>query len=229
MFEILTEKLSQIFRGLGDRGRLGEKDIDEAMRQIRLALLEADVNFRVVKDFIARVRERAIGAEVLRSLTPAQQIVKIVNEELVTILGGGQSHLVTSGHPPSVVMMVGLQGSGKTTTAAKLALHLKHSGQRPLLVAADNRRPAAIEQLTVLAGQLDIPVYSETTRNRAEDICAHALDKARALAATWVILDTAGRLHVDEEMMAELTRVKKVLKPPVCRGEQVISIDLHPR
>ncbi len=213
MFEILTEKLSQVFRGLSNRGRLGEKDIDDALRQIRLALLEADVNFKVVKDFTARVRERAIGAEVLRSLTPAQLIIKIVNEELIATLGSGQSRLVPSAHPPSIAMLVGLQGCGKTTTAAKLALHLKHLGQRPFLVAADNRRPAAIEQLTVLARQLDIPVYSEPSNAKAEDICAHALAQARGLAATWVIVDTAGRLHIDEAMMEELARVDRKLKP----------------
>ena len=213
MFELLSEKLGRVFRALGNRGKLGEKDVDEALRQIRLALLEADVNFKVVKDFIARVRERAVGAEVLRSLTPAQQIVKIVNEELIAILGGGESRLAMAAQSPSVAMLVGLQGSGKTTTAVKLAHHLKHSGHRPLLVAADNRRPAAVEQLTVLAGQLDIPVHSESSDTSAEDICAHALIEARRLAASWVIADTAGRLHIDEEMMAELVRVKRVLNP----------------
>jgi signal recognition particle subunit SRP54 len=213
MFEILTEKLAKVFRGLSGKGRLSEKDIDNALRQVRLALLEADVNFKVVKDFIARVRERAIGAQVLESLTPAQQIVKIVNEELIKTLGEGQSRLVASPHPPSVAMVVGLQGSGKTTTSAKLALHLKHSGQRPLLVAADNRRPAAIEQLVTLGEQQDIPVYRETPSAKSKDICAHALARAKELAATWVIVDTAGRMHIDEPMMAELAQVKEKLKP----------------
>jgi len=213
MFEILSDKLGKVFRLLGSKGRLGEKDIDEALRQVRLALLEADVNFKVVKDFTARVRERAIGAEVLQSLTPAQLIIKIVNEELIATLGGGQSRLESSPQPPSVAMLVGLQGSGKTTTAAKLALHLKHSGQRPLLVAADNRRPAAVEQLVILGKQLDIPVYSEAPGATSQDICAHALAKARTLAATWVIVDTAGRLHIDEAMMAELAQVSRELKP----------------
>ncbi|MBA7616419.1 Signal recognition particle protein [subsurface metagenome] len=213
MFEILSSKLGTVFRRLGSKGRLGEKDIDEALRQVRLALLEADVNFRVVKDFTARVRERTLGAEVLQSLTPAQQIIKVVNEELIATLGGGQSRLESSPQPPSVAMLVGLQGSGKTTTAAKLALHLEHSGQRPLLVAADNRRPAAIEQLVILGKQLDIPVYSEAPGAASRDICAHALTKARTLAATWVIVDTAGRLHIDEPMMAELAQVKRELKP----------------
>ena len=213
MFEILSDKLGKVFRLLGSKGRLGEKDIDEALRQVRLALLEADVNFKVVKDFTARVRERALGAEVLQSLTPAQLIIKIVNEELITTLGGGQSRLESSPQPPSVAMLVGLQGSGKTTTAAKLALHLKHSGQSPLLVAADNRRPAAVEQLVILGKQLDIPVYSEAPGATSQDICAHALAKARTLAATWVIVDTAGRLHIDEAMMAELAQVSRKLKP----------------
>jgi signal recognition particle subunit SRP54 len=213
MFELLSDKLSKIFYKLSSRGRLSEKDIDDALRQVRLALLEADVNFKVVKDFIARVRERAVSAEVLQSLTPAQQIIKIVNEELIATLGGTQSQLTPSSRPPSVAMLVGLQGCGKTTTAAKLALHLKHSGQRPLLVAADNRRPAAIEQLATLAKQLDIPVYSETPDAMPIDICAHALTKANGLAASWVIVDTAGRLQIDEVMMQELAQVKKELKP----------------
>ena len=146
---------------------------------MRLALLEADVNFKVVKDFTARVRERSLGAQVLQSLTPAQQIIKIVNEELIKTLGEGQSRLEPSSHPPSVAMLVGLQGCGKTTTAAKLALHLKHSGQRPLLVAADNRRPAAIEQLVTLGGQLDVPVYRETAESKSKDVCAHALSQGQ--------------------------------------------------
>jgi signal recognition particle subunit SRP54 len=213
MFEVLTEKLSDVFRRLGSRGKLNEKDIDEALRQVRLALLEADVNFKVVKEFTARVRERSLGAQVLESLTPAQQMVKIVNEELVRILGEGESRLEASAHPPSIIMLAGLQGSGKTTTAAKLALNLKHAGQRPLLVAADNRRPAAIEQLVTLGGQLDIPVYHETVKSKSKDVCAHALKKARELGASWVIVDTAGRMHIDEAMMAELAGVKDELKP----------------
>ncbi len=213
MFEVLSEKLGKVFRALGNKGKLTEQDIDEGLRQVRLALLEADVNFKVVKDFVARVRERAIGAEVMQSLTPGQQVVKIVNEEIVATLGNEPGRLNTSGQPPYVAMLVGLQGSGKTTTAAKLALHLKHSGQKPLLVAADNRRPAAIEQLVTLGNQLDIPVYSEGTDVSSKDICAHALARAKSLAATWVVVDTAGRLHIDEEMMKELAEVKKALHP----------------
>lgn len=213
MFEVLTEKLSQVFRALGNKGKLEEKDVDEALREVRLALLEADVNFKVVKDFVARVRERAIGAEILRSLTPAQQIIKIVNEELINTLGGGQSKLTHASHPPSVVMLVGLQGSGKTTTAAKLALHLKHSGQSLLLVAADNRRPAAIEQLVILGKQLEMPVYNEAPSVKSKDVCAHAMDRAKQIAASWVIIDTAGRLHIDEEMMEELAQIREMVKP----------------
>ena len=221
MFEILTEKLGKVFRGLSGKGKLSEKDIDDALRQVRLALLEADVNFKVVKDFTTRLRERSTGAEVLQSITPAQQIIKIVNDELIATLGGEQSRLGASAHPPSVAMLVGLQGCGKTTTAAKLALHLKHSGQRPLLVAADNRRAAAVEQLVILGKQHDIPVYSETPSAASKDICAHALKKAKDLAATWVIVDTAGRLHIDEAMMEELAQLKRELKP----GEVLLVVD----
>jgi signal recognition particle subunit SRP54 len=212
MFETLTEKLTKVFRGLTGKGKLSEKDVDEAMREVRLALLEADVNFRVVKEFVNRVRERAVGFDVLQSLTPGQQIIKIVNEELTGILGE-QSRLSTANHPPSIIMLVGLQGSGKTTTAAKLALNLKHSGQSPLLVAADTRRPAAIQQLIVLGKQLDIPVFSEEPTVATWDICAHSLVKAKQTAASWVIIDTAGRLHIDDELMGELGRIKEEIKP----------------
>ena len=214
MFEVLTEKLNNVFKLLGNRGKLTEKDIDEAMREVRIALLEADVNFKVVKEFIARVKERSLGSEVMESLTPAQQIIKIVNEELTRILGEGESSkLASASQPPAVILMVGLQGSGKTTTSAKLALLLKHNGQKPLLVAADNRRPAAIEQLVALGKQLDVPVWSEDPKTKAWDIAAHAMSQARKIAATHVIVDTAGRLHIDEELMAELEQVKKVVKP----------------
>ncbi len=214
MFEVLSEKLNAVFRLLGNRGKLTEKDIDEALRQVRLALLEADVNFKVVKDFTTRVKERSAGKEVMESLTPAQQIIKIVNEELIKTLGdGASSKLNTASQPPTVLMMVGLQGSGKTTTAAKLALLLKHGGQKPLLVAADNRRPAAIEQLVTLGKQLDVPVYSEDPKVSSPDISTHGLNQAKKIAATHVIVDTAGRLHIDEEMMAELEKVRKVLGP----------------
>jgi signal recognition particle subunit SRP54 len=213
MFDSLTEKLGKIFSRLGNKGRITEKDVDEAMREVRLALLEADVNFKVVKEFVAKVRERAVGSSVLESLTSAQQIIKIVNEELVNILGGGQAKLTPAGHPPSIIMLVGLQGSGKTTTAAKLALNLKKSGQTSLLVAADTRRPAAIQQLVTLGKQLDIPVYSEEPSQPVKEICARAVFKARQTAANWVIVDTAGRLHIDDELMGELSQIKNEIHP----------------
>ncbi len=212
MFEALTQKLSKIFSALGNKGKLSEKDIDEALRQIRLALLEADVNFKVVKSFLADVKEKAMSTEVLESLTPAQQIVKIVNEELIEILGKERNPLVTATHPPTVVMLVGLQGSGKTTTSAKLALHFKDAGQRPLLVAADTRRPAAIEQLVTLGKQLDIPVSIGDAKIGPLEISRRALKQANEMAASWVIIDTQGRLHIDEEMMKELTRLKAEVK-----------------
>jgi len=222
MFEVLSEKLANVFRLLGNRGKLTEKDIDDALRQVRLALLEADVNFKVVKDFTGRVKERSIGKEVMESLTPAQQIIKIVNEELIATFGEEeQSKLAVSSHAPSVIMMVGLQGSGKTTTAAKLAYHLKHSGQAPLLVAADNRRPAAIEQLVTLGKQLEVTVYHEDPRVSSKDISSHAMSEAKKMAATHVIIDTAGRLHIDEKMMAELAEVKKAVKP----DEVILVVD----
>jgi signal recognition particle subunit SRP54 len=213
MFESLTEKLGKIFSKLTNKGKLTEKDVDDAMREVRLALLEADVNFKVVKEFVARVRERAVGSAVMESLTPGQQIIKVVNEELTAILGGGQSKLNPAGHPPSVLMLIGLQGSGKTTTAAKLALNLKHTGQSTLLVAADVRRPAAIQQLVTLGKQLDVPVFCEDPSVPVKNICAHAVAKARQTAVNWVILDTAGRLHIDDELMDELSQIKQETKP----------------
>ena len=211
MFEVLSERLGSVFKRLGGRGQLKESDIDEALREVRLALLEADVSFKVVKDFIVRLRERVLGSQVLESLTPAQQVIKIVNEELTSMLGGAPSHLVQASRPPTIAMLVGLQGSGKTTTAAKLALYLKSSGQRPLLVAADLRRPAAIEQLVTLGNKLDIPVYREDTK--PVSVCAHSLKHAREIAASWVIADTGGRLHIDELMMKEAAEIKRELKP----------------
>jgi signal recognition particle subunit SRP54 len=213
MFEVLTQKLSKVFSTLGNRGRLSEKDIDKALREIRLALLEADVNFKVVKGFLANIKEKALTAEVLESLTPGQQIVKIVNEELINILGKERTPLIPAGHPPSILMLVGLQGSGKTTTAAKLALHFKNTGQRPLLVAADTRRPAAIDQLVTLGKQLDIPVSAGDEKSAPLAICRRALKQANEIAVTWVIIDTQGRLHVDEELMNELTQLKIEIKP----------------
>ena len=212
MFENLQDKLQGVFQQLGRRGKLSEADVDAALREVRLALLEADVNFKVVKDFISRVRERAVGAEVMQSLTPAQQVVKIVNEELIATLGE-PARLDLDGPTPHVIMLVGLQGSGKTTTASKLAQHLRKSNHRPLMVAADTRRPAAIEQLKVLGRQLEIPVHAEGTEVPPPKICANAVKQARQGAHDIIILDTAGRLHVDDALMDELTQIKSKTNP----------------
>lgn len=212
MFENLSDKLQSVFSGLSNRGKLSEADVDAALREVRLALLEADVNFRVVKDFVKRVRERAVGVEVMKSLTPAQQVVKIVNEELIATLGE-PARLDLSGPSPHVIMLVGLQGSGKTTHAAKLALSLRKSGQRPLMVAADTRRPAAITQLEVLGRQIDVPVHSEGDKVAPPKICANAVKRARESAYSVVLLDTAGRLHIDDKLMHELEQVKAKTNP----------------
>ena len=212
MFENLTERLENIFKDLGAKGHLTEDDVDEALKQVRLALLEADVNFKVVKEFIARVRAKAIGADVARSLSPAQQVIKIVNDELIELLGE-PSKLNLGGVPPHVVMLVGLQGAGKTTAAAKLALQLKRSGQRPLLVACDTRRPAAIKQLEVLGKQIDVPVHSEGTQPPPPDIAAHAVDRARTSNYNIVLLDTSGRLNIDETLLQELEDIKAKTRP----------------
>jgi signal recognition particle subunit SRP54 len=212
VFESLSDKLQNVFGKLASQGKLSESDVNAALREVRLALLEADVNYKVVKDFVDSIKARAIGVEVMNSLTPAQQVVKIVNEELIELLGK-PAPLNLSGPPPSVIMLVGLQGSGKTTTAAKLALRLRKSGQRPLLVAADIYRPAAIRQLEVLGQQVDIPVYSEGTEVPASTIARNALKVAREKAHSVIILDTAGRLQIDEEMMRELEQVRLVTKP----------------
>jgi signal recognition particle subunit SRP54 len=211
MFESLSDKLQGVFDRLGRKGKLTEQDVDEALREVRLALLEADVNFRVVRNFVAKVRERAVGAEVLQSLSPAQQVVKIVHEELMSLLGE-PGRLATSSSPPLIVMLVGLQGSGKTTTAAKLALHLKKQGQRPLLVAADPYRPAAISQLQQLGASLDIPVFTQAGVQPPE-LTQAAVREARSAGQSVVIFDTAGRLHVDDELMGELVAIKDRTSP----------------
>ena len=212
MFENLQNKLNAVFDKLAARGKLSEQDVDVALREVRLALLEADVNYKVVKDLVGRVRERAVGVEVMRSLTPAQQVVKIVHEELLRTLGE-PSKLDLSGPAPHVVMLVGLQGSGKTTMAAKLALSLRKSNRRSILVAADTYRPAAVTQLEVLGGQLDIPVHSEGTTVPPPEIVRHALQRAREGAYDVVILDTAGRLQISDDMMAELEKIKALAAP----------------
>ena len=213
MFESLSEKLQDVFRRLGNKGRLTEKDVDDALRQVRLALLEADVNYKVVKDFVARVREQVVGEDVLKSLTPDQHVIKVVHDELVAMLGGGQARIEHAPRPPTVVMLVGLQGSGKTTTAAKLALHLRRAGHKPLMVAADVYRPAAVDQLKTLGRQLDITVYDEGTRGKPVDICRNGVKRARDTASNFVILDTAGRLHINEEMMREVAAIRADVEP----------------
>jgi signal recognition particle subunit SRP54 len=212
MFDNLQDRLQGVFRQISGRGKLSEADVDAALREVRLALLEADVNFKVVKDFIGRVRERAVGDEVMRSITPAQQVIKIVHDELVATLGT-PARLDLDGPTPHVLMLIGLQGSGKTTTAAKLALSLRKSNHRPLLVAADTRRPAAIEQLQVLGREIDIPVHAEDTSVPPPQICANAVKQARQAAYDIIILDTAGRLHIDDMLMDELVQIRETTSP----------------
>lgn len=212
MFQELGEKFARVFKQLRGQATLRESHIESAMREVRLALLEADVNYRVVKDFVARVSNRSLGQKVLSSLTPDQQIIKIVHDELKMLLGGGSVAFRLSGNPASV-MIAGLQGSGKTSFAAKLAVHIRTMGRKPLLVAADIHRPAAIEQLSVLARQIEAPVYAPGSGIPAVEIVEGALKEARRSACDTVIVDTAGRLHIDGEMMEELVEMKKALEP----------------
>ena len=211
-FEGLTEKLSNAFKKLRGKGRLTEADVKEAMREIRMALLEADVSYKVVKDFVSKVSERAVGSDVLESLTPAQMIVKIVNEELTALMGSEDAKLTISSKPPTVVMLVGLQGAGKTTNGAKLAGLMKKQGKRPLLAACDVYRPAAIEQLEVVGKQLDIPVF-QMGQIDPVDIAKAAVEHAKKHGNDMVFLDTAGRLHVDEALMLELQNIKDAVSP----------------
>lgn len=213
MFDSLTDKLQGAFRKFGSRGIVTEEDLDQALREVRMAMLEADVNFKVVREFTTRVKEKALGAQVLRSLTPAQQVVDIVHGELVDILGGEAPKLATASRPPTVIMLVGLQGSGKTTSIAKLANLLKKQGQRPLVVACDVYRPAAVDQLVTLAKSLEIPYHEEGTATKPAVIAANGLEKARRMNATHVLVDTAGRLHIDEEMMQEVANLRAQLQP----------------
>ncbi len=212
MFDTLTDKLNGVFQRLTGRGRLTERDVDEGLREVRRALLEADVDFRVARDFVARVRERALVGDVLESLSPGQQVVKIVNDEMTAILTAGDHKLTVSSQAPTVVMMAGLQGSGKTTTAAKLALHLRRQGHHPLLVAADLRRPAAVEQLAVLGKQLDVPVYREDG-STAVKAATNGVAHARQLGLSFAIVDTGGRLEIDGDMMEELRQVYAAVSP----------------
>ena len=214
MFDNLTDRLTGIFNRLSSKGRLTDKDIDEALSEVRRSLLEADVNFRVARDFVASVKSRAQGSEVLESLTPGQQVVKIVHDELTSLLGGGSHTLTLSSQPVTAIMLVGLQGSGKTTTAAKLALEQRKQGRRSLLIAADLRRPAAIQQLETLGRQLDIPVYSEDPKSSSAVKVARAgLERAQQLGVNWAIIDTGGRLQIDDGLMKELEEVKKAVSP----------------
>ena len=221
MFQSLTEKLNNAFKFFRNKGKLTEADVKAGMREIKLALLEADVNFKVVKDFIKMVSERAVGAEVMESLLPAQQIVKIVNEELVKLMGTTQAKLTISPKPPTVVMMVGLQGAGKTTHAGKLAGMYKKQGKKPLLVACDVYRPAAIKQLQILGEKLDIPVYAPGDKEKPVKIAKEALKLAAKNGYDMVFIDTAGRLHIDEELMGELRDIRRAVEPT----EILLTID----
>ncbi|MDO8614961.1 MAG: signal recognition particle protein [Dehalococcoidia bacterium] len=213
MLDSLSDKLQGVFRRLGGRGTITEKDLEEALREVRLALLEADVHYRVVKDFVQGVRERALGSDVTRSLTPMQQIIDIVNQQLVEVLGGGASRLQKAARPPTVIMLVGLKGSGKTTTAAKLALHLRREGLTPLMVAADPERVAAAEQLQALGKQLNLPVVADGGKARPEQICKKGLEEARRTNASSVIVDTVGYVQLDEGELKELKSLHKSLSP----------------
>jgi len=221
MFESLADRLQAVFQKLNGKGRLGEDDVREAMKQVRLALLEADVNLQVVRDFVAKVSDRAVGEEVSRSLTPSQQVIKIVRNELVALLGEAEVPLAEATLPPTVIMLVGLQGAGKTTHAAKLALHLRKKGKRPLLVAADVYRPAAVTQLESLGKQINIPVYSEGTAAKPTDIVTRALAHARQEHCNYVLIDTAGRLQIDETLMTELSDIVAIAKP----DERLLVVD----
>ena len=221
MFEALSEKLNAVFRRLGNKGRLTEKDVEEALRQVRRALLEADVNFRVARDLVERIRDRTLQAGLLTSLSPGQQVVKITNEELTATLGGGIHRLQRAPQGPSVILLAGLNGSGKTTTVAKLARHLKQSGQSSVLVAADLRRPAAIQQLETLGKQIEVVVYQSGTAQPTVKVARDGIEKAAELSADWAIVDTAGRFQMDDELMTELKSVKTALEP----AETLLAVD----
>jgi signal recognition particle subunit SRP54 len=234
MFESLSEKLSRTFKKLKGQGRLTEKNIQEALKEVRMALLEADVNYKVVKKFVEDIRQSAMGREVLDSLTPGQQVIKIVHEELIRLMGGDRQELNLTGRTPFTLMLVGLQGSGKTTTAAKLALHLRKKGRNPYLVPADIYRPAAIDQLKKLGSQLGIPVHDTDQGRKPEDTCEEALVKAGAVGADILLMDTAGRLHIDEELMAELVRIKQRVNPTeillvadAMTGQDAVNVARH--
>ncbi len=213
MFESLSDRLDGIFRRLKGRGLLKEEDVVSALKEVRMALLEADVNFKVVKDFVEKVKERAIGKEVIESITPGQQVVKIVHDELCSLMGGGHSKISLAPNPPTIIMLVGLHGSGKTTTAAKLAKKFKKDGRRPMLVALDTQRPAAIEQLQSLGLQIDVPVHSTRPGDYPLNVYTEALSTANREGRDILILDTAGRLHINEDLMKELEELKERARP----------------
>jgi len=213
MFETLSDKLDSVFRKLKGHGKLSEKNIEEGLKAVRMALLEADVHYRVAKQFVADVKQRALGREVLGSLTPGQQVVKIVNEELTALMGSSHEDLSLSGPSPVALMLVGLQGSGKTTTAGKLAVFLRNKGRKPFLVPADVYRPAAIDQLKKLGAQLDVPVFSSSVDMDPVQICREAKTIAHRQGCDTLLLDTAGRLHIDEALMGELRRINDEVKP----------------
>jgi len=213
MFENLTEKLNRTFKNLRGYGKLSEKNIQDALKEVRMALLEADVHFRVVRQFIESIQQRTLGREVMESLTPAQHVIKIVNDELVALMGGQAGRLSFSGRPPSAIMLMGLQGSGKTTTAGKLARYLVQQGRRPILVPADVYRPAAIDQIAALAAQLGVPAYAPSGKEDPVEICRNAVVRASAMGGDTLLLDTAGRLHIDDTLMSELKRIKNDIKP----------------
>ncbi len=213
MFEALSNKLESIFKRLKGKCLLKEEDVELALKEIRLALLEADVNFKVVKDFVQKVKEKSVGREVFESLTPGQQVIKIVNDELCDLLGRTNSRIQLSPNPPTVIMMVGLHGSGKTTTAAKLARNFRKEGRRPMLVAADLQRPAAIDQLVTLGSQIDVPVFFSKEIKNPVVLCEESIKKSRLDAQDVVILDTAGRLHIDDSLMNELKKIKETVSP----------------
>jgi signal recognition particle subunit SRP54 len=234
MFESLSEKLGRTFKKLRGQGRLNENNIQEALKEVRIALLEADVNYKVVKQFVENIRLRAMGQEVLDSLTPGQQVIKIVYGELTSLMGESRQELLLTGRTPFKLLLVGLQGSGKTTTAGKLALHLRKMGRNPFLVPADVYRPAAIEQLQKLGAQLGVSVYPSDSKLKPEDICEDALVKAGDAGADILIVDTAGRLHVDDALMAELARIKERIEPTeillvadAMTGQDAVNVAKH--
>ena len=213
IFEGLADKLQSTLKDLRGKGKLSEKDIDTAMREVKLALLEADVNFKVVKDFVKKVKERSLGAEVMESLTPGQQVVKIVNDEMTNLMGSVQSRISFTSKPPTVVMMVGLQGAGKTTTVAKIGHLFKKQGKVPMAIACDVYRPAAIKQLQVVGEQAGITVYTEEGNKNPVSIAKNGVERAKVLGHDLVLIDTAGRLHIDGELMDELKQIKEQVRP----------------